>query len=82
MHFDCDERACARARHLVGAAWHHRVLGAAAGFGPASRVLVYLCFVQVVYKTRTHKSEFHAKGKQVSTDKHFELILLKDKLMK
>jgi hypothetical protein len=43
--------------------WHLRVWGAAADVESASRVLVYLCFAWFVYKTRTHKSEFHAKEK-------------------
>ena len=82
MHVDCDERACARARHLVGAAWHHWVLGAAAGVGPAPRVLVYLCFVEFVYKTRTHKSEFHAREKPDLDGHYFESKQLKIKFMK
>ena len=76
MHVDCDERACARARHLVGAALASQVWGAAADVGSASRVLVYLCFAWFVYKTRTHKSEFHAKEKANFSWPSFRIYLV------
>jgi len=56
--------------------WHLRVWGAAADVGSASRVLVYLCFAWFVYKTRTHKSEFHAKEKANFSWLSFRIYLI------
>nr|WP_314875791.1 hypothetical protein [uncultured Pseudomonas sp.] len=55
--------------------WHQWVLEAAACLGQALRVVVYLGFDEVVYKTQEQQSQFHAIGCAGSHIKGFELFL-------
>ncbi|HAL67113.1 MAG TPA: hypothetical protein DCP84_05470 [Pseudomonas sp.] len=62
MHVDCDERAAHGLAISSVQRWHLGVLGAAADGQSASRVLVYLCSVKLVYKTQAQESQFHASS--------------------
>ncbi|WP_430303289.1 hypothetical protein, partial [Pseudomonas sp. DC418] len=82
MHVDCDERACARARHLVGAALASLGSGRGGRREPGSRALCIYVLSNLYTKHEHTKASSMPDREQLSGSHYFEINRLKYNFMK